>query len=121
MSRLAFPSRRAAETFEVFHAGQKYFVSIGRYPGRHDPEGPIGEVFVQAKRTSSEIEAVGRDTAIMISRQMQAGASVNDIRHSLTRDESGQAASLVGTILDTIATMWPEEASRGLKMVGARE
>ena len=97
MTRRSLPQRRRSETFSLEHAGQTYFVSIGLYT-----EGSIGEVFVQAAKTSSQIEALARDSAIIISLALQFGCSAETLRHSVTRAADGSPASLIGAVLDAL-------------------
>ncbi len=97
MTRRSLPHRRRAETFNIEHAGQTYFVSVGLYV-----DGAIGEVFVQAAKTSSQIEALARDAAIVLSVALQYGASVETLCHGVTRAADGSPASLIGAVLDAL-------------------
>lgn len=98
-SRMKLPNRRPQTTFVVTHEGQSYSVSVGQ--AGHG--GPPAEVFVQAKRTSSTIEALARDAAILASFALQYGAPVDAMQQAMTREENGSPASLVGAVLDGIA------------------
>lgn len=98
MTRLALPPRRAQETFDLDHDGQRYAVSVGLYR-----DGQLGEVFIQAHRRGTQIEAAARDSAILISFMIQHGLLVDQLRHGLTRDGQGFPASIVGAVLDAIS------------------
>ena len=104
MSRDTLPNRREIETFEFEHRGLFYFASVGLY---HD--GRIGEVFVQARKTSSLAEALARDSAILTSLAIQHGCDVRTMRLALTREEDGSPSTLTGALLDAIDPARPDE------------
>lgn len=93
-------NRRAGETFEIVHAGQRYSVMLGRADasGRGEPL----EVFVSAHQLSSQVEALARDAAILISFALQYGIPVAELRAAVTRGETEEPATIVGAILDAI-------------------
>jgi hypothetical protein len=97
MLRRELPRRRHAETFELRHAGQRepFVVTLGYYA-----DGDIGEVFVGGAKAGSEVEAVARDGAVLLSLALQHGISLNVIRHALTRNQDGTASSIIGAVVD---------------------
>ena len=95
--RLSLPFRRPQETSVIEHGGHGYFVSTG-----HHRDGSIGEVFVQALKTSSQVEGLARDAAILVSLGIQHGCSVSAMRAAITREEDGSPSSLIGAVLDGI-------------------
>ena len=97
MSRTHLPQRRYQETFDVDHGGHLFSVSVGFH---HD--GTPGEVFVQAHKRASDVEAAARDAAILISLAMQHGVPLQQLRDGVTRDSRGAPASVVGAVLDAI-------------------
>lgn len=97
MTRATLPQRRRQETFDLDHGGQRYSVSIGL-----DGNGEIGEVFVQAHKRASDIEAAARDAAILISLAMQHGVPLAQLREGVTRGVQGEPASVIGAVLDAM-------------------
>jgi hypothetical protein len=100
-TRQTLPNRRRCETLEIEHAGLWFTLSAGFF---HD--GRIAEIFLNAHKSGSGIEAISRDAAIVASIASQFGAPVGTIRAALTRDHDGGAATLLGAALDIV------EASR---------
>lgn len=97
MPREPLPNRRHQETLEIDHDGHRYSVSFGYH---HD--GRPGEVFIQAHKHSSPLEAAARDAAILISLATQYGTPLAQLREGVTRGEDGAAASVVGAVLDAM-------------------
>lgn len=98
MTRSRLPNRRAQETFDLEHDGQRYSVSLGF----HD-DGRPGEAFIQSHRRGTAIEAAARDSAILISLMIQHGLPLDEIRHGLTRDSHGHPASIIGAVVDAVS------------------
>jgi hypothetical protein len=96
--RTRLPHRRAAVAFEVEHAGFRYRMHVGYFP-----DGAIGELFLDAAKQNSGLDALAADAAILISLLLQHGASPAEIGHALRRSPNGAAASLVGAALDRLA------------------
>jgi len=99
MIRRTLPQRRAAETFDMRFWNQPFTVTVGFYP-----DGTLGEVFVGVGKTGTDIASVVRDAGVVISLALQHGVPVADLRHAVTRDNSGAATSILGVIIDAIAT-----------------
>ena len=102
-ARLKLPNRRPQTTFVVTHEGQAYSVSVGQAEAGGTP----AEVFVQARRTSSTVEALARDAAILASFALQYGAPAIAMQQAMTREENGSPASLVGAVFDGILANFP--------------
>jgi hypothetical protein len=99
--RQTLPQRRHNETFELTFWKQRWLVSVGYYADNRT----IGELFINAaKSPGTELEAMCRDAAIVFSLAIQHGTPVETIRTALTRDPNGAASSIVGEILDRLAT-----------------
>lgn len=101
MSRAHLPNRRPGESFNVLHNGAQFIVTIGQYE-----DGKPGEVFVSATGNAgkgSDIEALARDAAILMSLGIQYGVPLATMRAAVTRGESGEPATLVGAVLDAVA------------------
>ena len=95
--RRILPQRRPALTFTVIHWNQPFSVTAGFFE-----DGRLGEVFVDARKTGGDVEAIARDAAVVISLALQHGATVEAIRHAVTRDGNGGAASIMGAIVDRL-------------------
>jgi len=97
MIRRPLPQRRPAETFTVVHWNQPFAVTVGFYP-----DGTPGEVFVDARKTGGDVEAIARDAAVVISLALQHGAPLETIRHAVTRNGNGAPSSIVGAVIDAL-------------------
>jgi hypothetical protein len=99
MIRRTLPQRRAAETFDLLFRNRTVTIAAGFYSG-----GELGEVFINGGKTGQDIQSTARDAAVVISLALQHGVPVADLRHAVTRDSSGAAASILGAIADRIST-----------------
>jgi hypothetical protein len=97
-ARIHLPNRRGAIALELEHGGHRYRAHIGRSPG-----GDLAEVFVDAAKPASALDALAADAAILISLLLQYGASPAEIGHALRRAPSGEPASLIGAVVDLLA------------------
>lgn len=108
MTRETLPPRRHQWTREIRwppDRGPWIQISIGRFD-----DGRPAEVFITGAKAGSEVQAMGRDTAIIISMALQHGVPLETIGEALTRDdEKGERpASLIGVVVDLLM----EEAGR---------
>jgi len=92
--RHRLPQRRGAIAVELEHAGHHFRMQIGCFP-----DGAFGEVFLDAAKQNSALDAFAADAAILISLLLQHGATPAEIGHALRRAPDGTAASLVGAII----------------------
>src|SRR5437016_1622997 len=99
-ARRRLPQRRGAVAVELEHAGHRFRMSVGYYP-----DGAMGEVFLDAAKQNSALDAFAADSAILISLLLQHGATPREIGHALRRMPDGVAASLVGAVVDRLAAM----------------
>lgn len=97
--RRVLPERRACETFDLCHGGQRvtFCVTLGRYN-----DGPVGEVFICGAKAGSEVEAVARDGAILLSLALQHGVPLDVIAGALTRESSGAPSTIIGAVVQAI-------------------
>jgi hypothetical protein len=97
--RRALPSRRGCETFELRHGARNtlFHVTVGRYP-----DGTMGEVFISGAKAGSDLEAVARDGAVLISIALQYGVPLDVIRHAITREENGAPSTVLGVVIDRL-------------------
>jgi hypothetical protein len=97
-ARRRLPQRRAAVALDLEHAGHRYRLQIGLYP-----DGTLGEVFLDATKQNSALDALAAHAAILITLLLQAGCSPAEIGHALRRTPAGQPASVIGAVIDRIA------------------
>ena len=96
--RRRLPNRRRSETIEFERDGSSFRITVGYFANNH-----VGEVFMNADRVNSSLDALISDSAIIVSLCLQWGASLQEIAHALKRDSQGRAASPIGAALDRIA------------------
>jgi hypothetical protein len=101
-SRNVLPARRLCETFNLKHGGQntEFTVTLGRFP-----TGLVGEVFISGAKAGSEVDAVARDGAVLLSLCMQFGVPLETIRHAITREGNGSPSTIVGAVVDRIVSV----------------
>jgi hypothetical protein len=95
--RNRLPNRRPAITFAFERDNSHYQATVGYFP-----DGRVGEIFLNADRPDSFLDALTSDAAILASIAMQYGATLDEIRHALKRDIRGDAATPIGAALDLI-------------------
>jgi hypothetical protein len=95
--RRRLPQRRGAIAVELEHAGHHFRMQIGCFP-----DGALGEVFLDAAKQNSGLDAFAADAAILVSLLLQHGATPVEIGHALRRAPDGTAASLVGAVVDRL-------------------
>jgi hypothetical protein len=101
MTRIRLPNRRAAETVELEHGGQRFTVTIGFYP-RHDR---IAEVFTHGAKVGSGMDRLLDDVCVALSLLLQHGAEPAPLAASMGRLGDGTSpASIVGALADLIAS-----------------
>ena len=101
-ARRRLPHRRGAVAVELEHAGHRFRMQIGCFP-----DGTLAEIFLDAAKQNSALDAVSSDVAILLSLLLQHGAAPGEIGHALRRAPDGTAASLVGAVVDRLAEMGP--------------
>lgn len=103
MTREMLPNRRNSVSFTLTFQGEQYNVTTGFYD-----DGRFGEIFISrvldrsAAKLGYQLDAVCRDSAILMSRALQNGVSLADLKHSITRDDDSTPMSIVGAIIDSI-------------------
>ena len=98
MIRRTLPPRRATETFNMRFWNQPFTVTVGFYA-----DGTPGEVFIDGGKTGQDIQSTARDAAVVLSLALQHGAPIETIRHAVTRNPSGSAASILGAVVDALS------------------
>src|SRR5262249_134857 len=94
-ARRRLPHRRGAVALDIEHAGHRYRMHVGYFP-----DGAVGEVFLDAAKQNSTLDAFATDAAILLSLLLQHGVPVAEIGHALSRSSNGPAASLIGAVVD---------------------
>ena len=97
-ARNRLPNRRPAETIAFERDGSHYQMTVGYFP-----DGRVGEIFLNADRPDSFLDALTSDAAILASLALQYGVPLAEIKHALKRDARGEASSPIGAALDRIA------------------
>ena len=92
MIRRSLPQRRHAETFTLTACNQNLTVTL---------DGALAEVFVDVGKSGTDIASVAGDAGVLL----KHGASIEAIRHAVTRNASGEAASILGAVADHLPTI----------------
>jgi hypothetical protein len=95
--RRRLPQRRGAIAVELEHAGHHFRMQIGCFP-----DGAVGEVFLDATKQNSTLDALAADAAVLLSLLLQHGALPAEIGHALRRSPNGAPASLIGAVVDEL-------------------
>ncbi len=106
-TRIPLPQRRPASTISLFIGNDTYAVTAGFYP-----DGRVGEVFVTAPKVGTDIEAILRDGAILLSFALQHGAKLDELLHAMTRNGAGDVASILGRLAEAVKENLAEEFLR---------
>lgn len=102
MNRAPLPARRDADAIRFEDRnGHVFRIHVGFYDS-----GSIGEVFINAEKTDSAIDALGGDTAILLSLLLQHGATFAAIGHALRRNPTGSRASFIGEVVDHLTQLY---------------
>jgi ribonucleoside-diphosphate reductase alpha chain len=103
MTRETLPDRRGHELVDFEHGGFCYTAGLGRFK-----DGRLAEIFLNVSaKGGTPLETASRDAAVTASLALQHGASVETIRHAITRNEDGSASGAVGALLDLLAAECP--------------
>lgn len=97
MTRERLNNRRETDTLIIGYKGQNYTASVSYFEN-----GRVAEAFIQCGKPGSELEAVARDTAVILSLALQFGCPLNVLREAITRNDDGVAAGPIGALLDLI-------------------
>jgi hypothetical protein len=106
--RRVLPQRRAAETFTVVCRNQPVTITAGFYD-----DGTLGEVFITTAKSGADLQNIANDAAVILSLALQHHVSIEAIRHAVTRNGSGEAASILGATVDRLATVSVTAAEDG--------
>ena len=97
--RRALSMRRRCETFEIDYGGLKnsHVITVGYYD-----DGSVGEVFINGGKSGEVVEAIARDGAVLLSMALQHGATLDTIKHAITRDGQDAPQSIIGVVVDRL-------------------
>ena len=97
--RRALPQRRRCETFDLAFGGlaRNHTITVGYYDS-----GEIGEVFINGGKSGEQVEAIARDSAVLLSLALQYGADLQNIKSAITRDGQGEPSTIVGAVVDRL-------------------
>jgi hypothetical protein len=97
--RRALPMRRRSETFEIEFGGlnKSHTVTVGYYD-----DDMHGEVFINGGKSGEVVEAIARDSAVLLSLALQYGVPLDTVKRAITRDGQGAPASIVGAVVDQL-------------------
>jgi hypothetical protein len=95
--REKLPNRRPARAFALQHRDSLYRAHVGFFA-----DGRPAELFLDAAKANSTLDAFASDAAILVSLLLQNGAKVSEIGHSLRRNPDGTPASVIGEALDLL-------------------
>jgi hypothetical protein len=113
--RKRLPNRRGAIAFELEHAGHRFRAHVGCFAN-----GSPGELFLDATKQNSGLDALAADAAILIPLLLQHGATPAEIGHTLRRSPNGVAASLIGAAVDRLAAEIKGHRGAGARRLGTR-
>lgn len=122
VTRNTLPHRRFSTNFTLEFQGERYDVTTGFYD-----DGRFGEIFINrirdkaAAKLGQQLDAVCRDSAILMSLALQYGGNLADLKHSITRDDDGAPMSIVGAIVDSVNLKEPPDDGSALVRPGPRD
>lgn len=103
--RRRLPNRRPSVTTTTEWAGHSLHLTVGFYP-----DGCPGEIFARLAKVGSNLDATLDDAAILASRLLQRGETLDDIARGLGRDPTGEPTSVVGKIIEAAKAIAEEVA-----------
>ena len=97
MNRRALPNRRPAVSLQFAHGRIDYHGSAS-----FDENLNTIEIFLDAGKPGSEVQAMARDCAVIASLALQHGTPLAIMRKAVTRLDDGSAAGPMGRLLDLL-------------------
>ncbi len=99
MTREKLPDRRTGLVRKLIFGGLAWDVHFSITW----PRGRVGEIFITPSRSAGAVEACARDGAILVSHCLQRGASIEELAHSITREDDKKPTTIIGAALDLVA------------------
>ncbi len=103
--RQRLPNRRENETVDLVFDGQRYHVTIG-----FALDGRPREVFCHGGKVGSGMDRILDDACVALSLLLQYGVEPQGLGHSMGRLGDGAAASIIGALVDLVASFERERA-----------
>jgi hypothetical protein len=75
----------------------EFAVTVGYYA-----DGRVAEVFIDGAKSGTDMGAVTRDGAILLSLALQHGVALATIKHAITRNQRGEAETIVGAVVEAL-------------------
>jgi hypothetical protein len=110
-------NRRPTDRLDFIHEGKAGTVAVG-FPVA-EREGHLvisevpGEVFISFGKAGSDVEAAARDAGLLLSIAMQYGVPLKAFQVSITRQDDGRAASVIGAAVDRVIEVYGQQVSGG--------
>ena len=109
MPRERLPDRRQSVLLDLEHQGARYDLCVGLYQ-----DGRPAEVFLSGAKSGSDVDGLLADLGVLLSRALQHGDSIEELAAGMGRLGRGEVpASIVGAILDRVASATAKNAKRG--------
>lgn len=99
VNRTRLPNRRENETVDLVFGGQRYHVTIG-----FALDGQPREVFCHGGKVGSGMDLILDDACVALSLLLQHGVEPRGLAHSMGRLGDGAAASIIGALVDLVAS-----------------
>ncbi len=96
-ARQHLPTRRPNKTVDLLFEGQRYHVTVG-----FALDGKPAEVFCHGAKVGSGMDLLLDDACVALSLLLQHGVEPPDLAHSMGRLADGEAASIIGAMVDLI-------------------
>ena len=97
MSRNRIPNRRRRTPISFELNGHVYTGGAGHYPS-----GEIGELFLSAGKTGTDLAISIAESCIAASLAIQYGCPIETLRDALLKDDSGKAAGALGRMVEIL-------------------
>jgi len=98
MTRTRLPNRRPSVVLDFYFDGQHYHGSYSPYL-----DGRPAEVFLNAARVGSPMQAIAKGYATVASLALQHGCPLDVIRKALPKNDDGSPSEPMGMFLDMVA------------------
>ncbi len=104
--RKRLDNRRPAERIPFRFREMECTALVGLRVLGQAPEGHLvvemGDVFINAGKDGTDIEALAQTGAVLISLGLQHGVDIRAMQHSIPRLPDGRAGDLIGAAIDAI-------------------
>ncbi len=105
LERQRLPDRRENETVDLVFAGHRYHGTVG-----FSLDGRPREIFCHGGKVGSGMDLILDDACVALSLLLQHGVEPQGLAHSMGRLGGGAAASIIGALVDLVASFEPEPA-----------